>query len=126
MNPVNNGITAAPQSRPALGREIPDNPQSLAAHAPARLAREASSDSINSGFNVQTQVPATVAKPVDFKSLAGSYAGDHRVPAKDGATAAIEALKNAGGPRSPVGQFKNSRNDHGGTFQSTSTPDVGD
>jgi hypothetical protein len=30
------------------------------------------------GMNSQSQVPAPVAKPVGFKTLEGSYSGDHR------------------------------------------------
>ena len=33
---------------------------------------------INSGLNVQTVVPAPIAKPVDHNALEGTNKGDHR------------------------------------------------
>jgi hypothetical protein len=73
-------------------------------------------------MSIGSQLPAPAAKPVGHKALEGSNQGDHRIPAKDGATAAIDAIRNAGGPRDARGQFKNSRNDDGGAFQQTVDP----
>jgi len=74
-----------------------------------------------------SQLPAPTATPVDFRTITGSYAGDHRKPAKDGATGAIAEIANAGGPRDAAKQFQNSRNDKGAPFQSTVNPtEVGD
>jgi hypothetical protein len=119
-------VSDTPASRTPIGRPIADTPASLAAAAPGRLTREASSDSINSGLSVGSQMPVISTKPVDSKTLAGSYAGDHRAPSSDTAKASLDASADNGGPRNAVGQFKNSRNDSGGAFQSTNTPDVGD
>jgi hypothetical protein len=55
------------------------------------------STGINSGLNVSSQVSVGQTKPVDFKSLEGSYTGDHRGP-NTGATT-TDQFKNQAGPR---------------------------
>jgi hypothetical protein len=114
-------------NRTPIGRAVPNDPQSLAAVAPARLPSEASSDSINSGFSVTSQIPAPTAKCVDADHLEGSNKGDHRAPANTSDLTAF--AKNSPGPREAVGQFQNSRNDKGAPFVSTgsgSDSDAGD
>jgi hypothetical protein len=51
----------------------------------------------------------TVAKPVDFRSIAGSYAGDHRAPSSDTAKDSLNQAADNGGPRRSVGQFVDNR-----------------
>lgn len=120
-------VSDTPASRTQIGREIPDNPASLAAASPARLAGVPSADSINSGMACGSQLPAPTAKPVDSKTIVGSYPGDHRAQSGDTAKASLDACADNGGPRNSVGQFKNSRNDKGAGFQSTDgTTQVGD
>ena len=76
----NNGLNA-PQDMQAEGRKLPGSP---------------SSDSINSGMSVSSVVPVAVT-PVDFKTLQGSYAGDHR------ANGAQPTLPSQPGPRDTTG-----------------------
>jgi hypothetical protein len=48
----------------------------------------------------------TVAKPVDFRSIAGSYAGDHRAPSSDTAKDSLNQAAGVNrGPRDGQGQF---------------------
>lgn len=111
-------IADRPASRIAIGREIPDNPASLAAASPAKLPGDPASDSINSGFTVSSQVPAPAAKYVDANHLEGSNKGDHRAPANKADLTA--PFKNSPGPRDAARQFQNSGNDPGtAPFQST-------
>lgn len=113
-------VSDTPAARAAIGREIPDNPQSLAAAAPARLTPAVSSDSINSGMSVTSQVPAPAATPVDFNGLTSdAYPGDHRQKLGDVVKASLDACTDNGGPRNSVGQFKNSKSDNGAPFQTT-------
>lgn len=70
-----------------------------------KLPGATGTDSINSGMNVSTQVPSPVAKPVDFKAITGSYAGDHRSNPGDVAAASVATAADNGGPRNRVGQF---------------------
>jgi hypothetical protein len=121
-------VADTPAFRTAIGRDIADNPASLAAASPARLAPAVSADSINFGLNVGSQVVVGPIKPMDCKTITGSNPGDHRIPAKDGVTAAIDAIKNQGGPRSQMPGQQNSRSydESGRAFKSTSTPNVGD
>jgi hypothetical protein len=117
-----NGLNATPQPRPAVGREATidrANPSSVVTGT--RLTAPAT-DNINSGFTCGSQLPAPAAKPVDFKTVVGSYAGDHRSPSVDTAKASLDAAADNGGPRNPVGQFKNARSDNGGSFQQTIDP----
>jgi hypothetical protein len=101
-----------------MGREIPDNPASLAAVAPARLAPAVGSTGINSGMNVQTQVPATTAKDVDSTVICGSHKSGSDDVSKNFST---DQFKNQGGPRSQMSGQQNSRNynENGKAFKST-------
>lgn len=58
------------------------------------------------------------AKPVDFKTITGSYAGDHRSPSKDTAKDSLNRAADNGGPRSAPGQFALGKNDKPGSFKS--------
>jgi hypothetical protein len=112
------------QTRPVIGREIPDNPASLAAEAPARLTPAPSSDSINSGMTVtttQAEIGSPVAKQTSHKALEGSFAGqDFRAPNKGAGV--TDQFKNQSGPREQMPGQKNSKyssEDKGAGFQST-------
>jgi hypothetical protein len=89
------------------GRPIPNTPQDLANAAPGRLPGSPSSDSINSGMSVGSQLPTISAKPVDANHLVGSNQGDHRAPSLK--TDITAFAKNSPGPRESVGQFKGSK-----------------
>jgi hypothetical protein len=55
---------------------------------------------INSGLSVNdSQVPAPQAKPVDFRTVQGSYSGDHRSNVSKSADAAIDRIANPPNPR---------------------------
>jgi hypothetical protein len=62
------------------------------------LPGSTSADSVTSGMNVQTGDVAVTVKPTDSKTLAGSYAGDHRVKA------APSVLPQNPGPRESMTQ----------------------
>ena len=100
-------IADTPASRTPIGREIPDSPQSLAAASPARLPAVPASDSINSGFAVASPIPAVTIKPVDRKTLQGSYPGDSRAP--NSGAGVTDQFKNSPGPREAVRQFVGSK-----------------
>lgn len=68
------------------------------------LASATSGGNTTSSMGVGSQVPNPSATPVDANHLVGSNQGDHRVPAKDGATGALSAISNAPGPRGETGQ----------------------
>lgn len=113
-------IADTPAAHTPIGRPIPDNPQSLAAVAPGRLTPEAASSSINSGMacNQPSALSPIIVKPVDSKSLQGSYPGDHRAPAnKDDITA---FAKNSPGPRESAPQYRGSKFEQDPPFISTS------
>ncbi len=96
-----------------IGREIADNPASLAAASPAKLASSPSADSINSGMasSQNSEVRPVTVVPVDRKTICGSTAGDHRKPVRDGVTDALrQASGSDKGPRSQMAGQKNSRN----------------
>lgn len=59
---------------------------------------EPSSDSINSGLSVTSQVPNPIARPVDRRTIEGSTPGDFR-SGGDTAASSIAAISNAPGPR---------------------------
>ena len=66
---------------------------------------------INSGLNVgqNSEVKPITVKPVDSKTITGSYAGDHRSPSRDTVKESLNRAADNGGPRSAVGQFKGSK-----------------
>jgi hypothetical protein len=123
-------ISDTPAARAGIGR--PAIGTLAAAVTTGRLSKEdALTDSkITGGMSVKSQLPEPTAKPVDANHLEGSNPGDHRIPAKDGATGALDTIKNAPGPRDPAQQFKNTKNSKagaGGSFQSTvPVEEVGD
>ena len=123
-------IADTPASRMPIGREIADNPASLAAASPAKLASSPSADSINSGMasSQNSEVRPVTVVPVDRKTICGSTPGDHRKPVRDGVTDALrQASGSDKGPRSQMAGQKNSRNfsEDGKGFQSTIDPEDG-
>ncbi len=90
-----------------------------------RLPGEAGSGSINGGMKIRNAIPVAIV-PVDRRTIQGSYPGDSRSKPGDVAKASMNVIANPPGPRDPVRQFKNSRNDQGGAFQSTEVTEVGD
>jgi len=62
------------------------------------------------GMAVGSPVSAS-AKPVDSKTIQGSYPGDHRAPSQDTAKASLFKAADNGGPRASVGQFPNGKRD---------------
>ena len=112
------------QTRPEIGRPIPDSPSSLAEAAPARLARSGAigKNDTTSGMACNDhQIPDPVAKPVDFRTITGSYAGDHRAQPGDVAKASLDKAADNGGPRNSAGQFKSSKFESQPPFKSTPT-----
>jgi hypothetical protein len=67
-----------------------------------KMAAEPSSDSLNSGFTVGSQVSPVVVKQVDHNALVGSNQGDHRSP--NTGAGVTDFAKNAPGPRDQVRQ----------------------
>ena len=59
---------------------------------------EPSSNSINSGMSVTSQVPNPIARPVDSKTVQGSYPGDHRFGG-DSVKPSMDKIANPPGPR---------------------------
>lgn len=49
-------------------------------------------------------IPAVNVKPVDFRTIEGSYPGDHRAQPGDVADASEEKAADNGGPRKPMEQ----------------------
>jgi len=86
-----------------------------------RLAGSTSTDSINSGLNTQTQVPAPLAKPIDRQTITGSTPGNFN-KSGDTAKAAMDQIANPPAPREQMRGQQNSRNynEQGKGFQSTS------
>jgi len=74
--------------------------------ATGRVPEPASADL--SPMGEQSQPTPIVVKPVDFKTITGSYAGDHRAPAL--ATDITAFAKNSPNPRENVGQFPLGKN----------------
>jgi hypothetical protein len=74
------------------------------------LVPGAQDGTIRSGMNIGgSQVNVGPIKPVDFRTITGSYAGDHRVKPGDVVKAALDKAADNGGPRKDVGQFKSSK-----------------
>ena len=74
-----------------------------------------------SGMTCNSQIPAPVAKPVDSKTITGSYPGDHRAQPGDVAKESLDKAADNGGPRNSVGQFKGSKSENQPPFISTPT-----
>ena len=109
------------QPRTPIGRPLADNPATLAAASPAKLTPDAGT----SPYTVGSQVNVGPIKPVDRKTIQGSYPGDSR-SSGDSAKAAMDAIANNGGPRTQMHGQQDSRNynENGKAFQSTSnSPD---
>lgn len=70
-----------------------------------KLPGAGGTDSINSGFNVGSQVNVGTVKPVDHKTIEGSTPGDFRSNPGDVAATSVASATDNGGPRSQVGQF---------------------
>jgi hypothetical protein len=114
-------VADTPATRAQIGREIPDSPASLAAVAPAKLT----TDPATSPYTVGSQVTVGPIKPVDRKTITGSYPGDSR-SSGDTAKATMDAIANPPAPRSQMRGQQDSRNynENGKAFQSTSnSPD---
>ena len=73
-------------------------PNAAAEGRKASPANNATGSGVTSGMAVGSQVVVGAVKPVDSKTLGGSYPGDHR------AKAAPAVLPNNPGPREAVGQ----------------------
>jgi hypothetical protein len=63
--------------------------------------RDSRNGAINSGLSVGSQVTVGPIKPVDSKTLSGSYPGDHRE--KESEDFSTESFKNQAGPRGETG-----------------------
>lgn len=87
-----NGLNTSGSSAVKVEIGRPSNVTSLGQKAVAP-----NSDASSMGVNSQVGNPQ--AKPVDFKTLAGSYSGDHRAKGADA------VLPDNPDPRSPMGQF---------------------
>jgi hypothetical protein len=94
-------------NRTPIGRPIADNPQALASAAPAKL--NPSTGAQNSAVR-----PVTV-KPVDRRTIQGSYAGDSRAQANS------VTMPPTGAPRKQMAGQRDSRsyNEDGSAFVST-------
>jgi hypothetical protein len=105
-------------NRTPIGRPLADNPATLAAASPARLTPDAGLP-----YTVGSQVSVGPIKPVDRKTITGSYPGDSR-SSGDSAKAAMDHIANVGGPRTQMAGQQNSRNynENGKAFKSTSNP----
>jgi hypothetical protein len=114
-------VADTPAARAQIGREIPDSPASLAAVAPAKLT----TDPASSPYTVGSQITVGPIRPVDRKTITGSYPGDSR-SSGDTAKASMDAIANNGGPREQMKGQQDSRNynENGKAFKSTSnSPD---
>lgn len=114
-------VVDTPAARAAIGRPIMDSPAALSAASPARLTP----DSGTSPYTVGSQVAVGPIKPVDRKTITGSYPGDSR-SSGDSVAGPMDAIKNPPAPREQMRGQQDSRNynESGKAFQSTSnSPD---
>lgn len=100
-------IKDTPAARIQMGREIPNTLGDLAAASPARLPAVPSADSVNSGMSVASPIPAVTIKPVDRKTIQGSYPGDSRYP--NTGAGITDQFHTCPGPRDAVRGQKNSK-----------------
>jgi hypothetical protein len=91
------------------GAEVGATSQISTARTSPNAKAPTDSASINSGLSV-TGRQAEQAKPVDFRAVEGSYAGDHRSKPGDVAAASLAKASTNGGPRQPAGQAPFGRN----------------
>lgn len=78
-------------------------------------------DASGNSYTVGSQVSVGPIKPVDRKTITGSYPGDSR-SSGDTAKAAMDAIANTGGPRTQMKGQQDQRGyvENGKAFQSTS------
>lgn len=86
------------------GTEVGASSQSSTARTSPNEKAPSDSASINSGMSVSGRQPER-ARPVDSRTIEGSYAGDHRAPSRDTAAASLGAASGSSkDPRAAVGQ----------------------
>ncbi len=104
------------QPRTPIGRPLADNPATLAAASPAKLTADTGSPAVITGTQ-NSELRPVVIKPVDFLTITGSYAGDHR------SQAAPAVLPDNPSPREQMAGQRDSRNynENGKAFKSTPT-----
>jgi len=113
-------VADSPSVRNPVGREIPNDLQTLASLAPAKLTAEPKSDSITSGMACSSPLPASVVVvPVDRLTLQGSYPGDSRANPGDVAKQSLAQAADSGGPRASVGQARLSKYETSGPLVTT-------
>jgi hypothetical protein len=99
----------SPPAQPALQDAIARS-KSISGHA-----QDQNTLSFCRGAEVDAARP-TVAKPVDSRTIAGSYAGDHRAPSSDTAKDSLNQSATGHGAfdtmgQQHMGQFPNGKND---------------
>jgi hypothetical protein len=112
-------VSDSPAARAAIGREIPDNPASLAAASPARLTPDAGNASGMNGSQ-NSAVPTVTIRRVDCTVIQGSGSTSSDDVSKSVST---DQFKNASGPRQQMQGQQDSRNyvENGKAFKSTPT-----
>lgn len=121
-------VADTPATRTPIGRAIPDNPQTLASFAPAKLVDAERGDSVNTGLSLGSQMSAAVARRVDQRDVRNDFgwgpsSGDSRNQPGDTAKASLwEASGSDKGPRGQMSGQRNQRsyNEDGKSFRSTS------
>lgn len=111
------------QTRIPIGRDVMDrtNPSQPAIAGGSTLPGSPSSDSINSGMSIGSQIVLGAIKPVDRRTITGSTPGDFRAP--NTGAGITDQFMNAPGPRDPARQFVGSKNETDPPgFQSTVDP----
>jgi hypothetical protein len=115
--------TRIPLGRDEMNRTNPSQPAIAAGKTQTREA----SATITSLMGVTSQVPAPKAVPVDFRTVEGCYAGDHRVRLADIVKSSLDSATGINkGVRDQMAGQQNSRSyrEDGKAFESTSnSPD---
>jgi hypothetical protein len=70
-----------------------------------RRRPEGATKDLGGGISTGSVIGIERAKPVDFRTVEGSYPGDHRAQPGDVAKAALDKASDQGGPRRQAGQF---------------------
>jgi hypothetical protein len=93
-----------------------------------KQAGASGSDSVTSGMNCQSQVPAPVAKQAGHSSLEGSNVGEHRTKFGDPVKATMDAIANPPAPREQMRgqQTQRAYLENGKGFTTTEAPEVGE
>ena len=91
------------QPRPQIGRPQVNSPVELAFDYGKGTAPAGPDTNLGMAGAQNSEVVVGPIKPVDFKTIEGSYPGDHRSQA---APADTDQFKNSGDPRSRVKQFR--------------------